>query len=892
MDYLYAGAANERIVQGNLPQSPLHKVSPITSECFDLYEKGKDILVYLKRNPEALHGAISSSLNYVFTARHLLQPNIFEAPFNLVINTTYNPAVLSDETPAYNEAIHLCPVVTDMDKALWLIIASQAMLINTVDGEEKEHLVEMFFAWVYLLKIVQENEYIFGKTLDFSSVSETGLVLEILWSPWSERNTYAHFVDLTPTELDAIKQLEYTRKALKDQIALFISHATTIATETDYEWDLFLRILNDYSLKESHAVNQVLSSLSKTEKLEAIGEYISVLKDNSNDKYIAEDKVIELTPVIAAAKKRLQYAPSHCFVSDDSGQIFRLHHYAIELVTFPMTFNHLLLCYHQFRLDGRRDNALIFCNMAFHYLRRNLSFTAEDDYCESIDKLVENFCHVFLSFIDSNQNRIDNLSFDDIQQDTVFIGNASLNAISASVFWNHVSDKIKPAFSASLETSTDSTSQNQYTKEQFDTQFAEEREFAAKVKAQIVARQAIVSLNIVYLFCDALRIMRSNNQEHLYFTNNSLIEKCFSVLKRQTGKLSYNVYTGQADIDKYRLDTGIDARSISECEAREEEIRNISFMDGILYALDEIEEELDTFDIERILQLKSMVRDEIRKCSICTLTDRFSERFISISSRICDRLTDLCQVTFADYETVKQRLLTNLGNESKLLPTSALDALTTAELLYYQYASDDYAEKGFDYSCISALYYQAFEEAYNKLIWCGYANNLNSHRIGGNFFTRILREHKGKDLISPEIAGYLPVDSYNRSFYTNKKHTGVQTSCTYGVFGNLLKKYIVEESEMFVFCDHFAKVFGFSESSVMFDDASFMCKVHEFADAILNAAQRRNEASHGGNLITISQCKNDKQTVLDELETVRADSIGLIQKLLYLMRNSKSMIQN
>jgi len=297
MDYFYAGDTNERIVQGNLPQSPLHSVSSTTPESFDFYEKGSDTLVYFKKNPEVLYGAISSSLNFVATTDGLLQTNNFEAPFNIVINTAYNPAALSYDTPAYNEAIQLCPVVTDIDKALWLIIASQAMLINTVDGEEKAYLVEMFFAWLYLLKIVQQNEYIFGKTLDFSSVSETGPVLEILWSPWSDRNTYAHFIDLTPAELDASQKLEHTRKALKDQLAHFVSQATAIAAETDYEWDLFLRILNDYSLKESHAVNQVLSSLSKTEKLEAIGEYISVLKDNSNDKFIAKDKVIELTPV-------------------------------------------------------------------------------------------------------------------------------------------------------------------------------------------------------------------------------------------------------------------------------------------------------------------------------------------------------------------------------------------------------------------------------------------------------------------------------------------------------------------------------------------------------------------------------------------------------------------
>ena len=32
-------------------------------------------------------------------------------------------------------------------------------------------------------------------------------------------------------------------------------------------------------------------------------------------------------------------------------------------------------------------------------------------------------------------------------------------------------------------------------------------------------------------------------------------------------------------------------------------------------------------------------------------------------------------------------------------------------MLYKRYAIDDFAKKGFDFSCISALYYQAFEDA-------------------------------------------------------------------------------------------------------------------------------------------------------------------------------------
>lgn len=891
MDYFYASDANERIVQGNLPLSPLHKTYPKTPESFDFYEKGKDALVGFSQNPEVLHDAISSSINYVSTAEHLLEACNFEAPFNIVINTAYNPAVLNENTTIYEDAIHLCPVVTAIDKALWLIIASQAMLINTVDDEEKQYLVESFFAWLFLLKIVQQNERIFGKTLDFSSVSTTGLVLDILWSPWNEQNTYAHFIDLTPAEIDATEKLEHARNVLKDQIAYYLSQASTIALETEYEWDMFLRILNDYSQKESYAVNQVLSTLSKLEKLKAIGEYISVLKDNAKDKYIVNEEVVELTPIIVAASKRLQHAPSYCFVADDSGHIFRLHHYAIELVTFPMTFNHFLLCYHLFRLDHNRDNALLICNMALHYLKRNLSFTGEFDCCESIDELVEQFCEEFIAFIDANQEQLNNLTFSDIQQDTVFIGNASLNAISSSIFWDHVSAKIETVLFESANADTTDANRALYSKEQLDAQFLEEQEYAQKLKAQILARQAIASLNIVYLFCDVLRIMQSNNQEYSYFTNGPLIERSFSVLKRLTGKLSYNVYTSAVDIDKHRLDAGIDARSMSECEAKIENLKSFSFLEILQSALVDIVSSIGSQDIEGLLQLKMRVIEEIRQCSICDLTERFSNSFISINEQICSTLVNLCEATLTEFDTERNRILIALGAASKMLPETTVNSLATAELLYKCYATIEYAEKGFDYSCISSLYYQAFEDAYNALIWREYANKLNAKDIGGQLYIHLLFDRENQnDLGDPEANGYLPYNASSRKYYVDyDRQTGValvKESLMYKSLAFLLR-YVRKGTKLNKFCGYFAQVVGFQNSYSLVNDDQFVNMLQAFADDIENAANDRNNASHGGTSVSLSQCNEDKLTVLHKLETVREDSIGLIQKLLYLMQRNK-----
>ena len=101
------------------------------------------------------------------------------------------------------------------------------------------------------------------------------------------------------------------------------------------------------------------------------------------------------------------------------------------------------------------------------------------------------------------------------------------------------------------------------------------------------------------------------------------------------------------------------------------------------------------------------------------------------------------------YQKIKDGILSSLGEKADILPDSTVDSLTTPEMLYARYASQEYAEKGFDFSCISALYYQAFEEAYNLLIWRGYADELNALEINGQKYTDILEFCKGRAINPP-----------------------------------------------------------------------------------------------------------------------------------------------
>lgn len=70
----------------------------------------------------------------------------------------------------------------------------------------------------------------------------------------------------------------------------------------------------------------------------------------------------------------------------------------------------------------------------------------------------------------------------------------------------------------------------------------------------------------------------------------------------------------------------------------------------------------------------------------------------------------------------------------------------------------------------------------------------------------------------------------------------------------------------------------------MFADTEFMKNCKNFTNAVNASADNRNNASHGGTIITMEQCKADKKTVLNELEMVRSNSIGLIQQLIYLIK--------
>lgn len=253
-------------------------------------------------------------------------------------------------------------------------------------------------------------------------------------------------------------------------------------------------------------------------------------------------------------------------------------------------------------------------------------------------------------------------------------------------------------------------------------------------------------------------------------------------------------------------------------------------------------------------------------------------------------MIDKCKTQKYDFVQQKNKLLGYFGEDSVLLPDSTVNSLTTAEMLFEQYASKEYEKEGFDFSCISALYFQAFEEAYNSIIWKDYAAKLNDLVIEGQKYTSILENtrYRGIDILLAR--GYLDPDPKQRAHYVDyanayRNETSVSMSCMYKSFAILMKS-VNSRTQIEKFCDYFAGLAGFRSKDEMFEDESFMEECYAFTACVDESAVDRNNASHGGTIICLGQCMNDKRTVLYDLEMLRTRQMGLVLRLLRLIGRS------
>lgn len=882
---------NKRLIAGNFPSEILQIVDGYKADSVDFAVLSEPGVKVLKEYPMLTYGLFTTFANRVKEIESLNRAELFEQEVNVLINTGYTVDTLSGDGKIYLEGLKLCPAVTTVDKIMWYgawayYFSNDALPNNEYYSQYRD----MMFAWMYLLKIVQSKEIKYGMAINVKSVTTKTNILKLIEADWSKVDK-KYFSKLTDYGKKKLQEIHNAQVALIEKIESDNDRQKAIADKTSAEWSLFIDLINDLSQKERDVISRIICAGSPKDKVRIINEYNLVISGIERTKYTLNNREIDLRTLFEVINERMQKASAYCVVKTPDEKPFRLHPAVFMLAMDPRTFNYLCMSFHQFRLNPGKETAKKFASLALSALRKNLGM--ESIKFISLDDIIEDFYRTVLNFVNENESAINRLSFEKLQKDSAIVAVGISSETDAQM--KDLSDRLKK-----IENSTEYEVEIEkiitgtgvaLSAEKITELLRREEERSDLIDQETIASRIVFSLNIIYMFCELLRIILVNRHANIKVKRRDAVEKYRRELMLLDDKLVHKVYAHLGDqeigILEYREKAGINVLSLSDQEAAEENYRNDIFADvlksSILFLIDKIEDKKD----EEILQTKTKIREEILRFPDCDEKKRYTEWLDEISQRLSDALILNCKQG-DDYQRIKDGILLRLGEKSAILPESTGDSLTTAEMLYARYASEEFADKGFDFSCISALYYQAFEEAYNKLIWKGYSDELNALEFNGRKFTDILYDCKRRGIDVSAARGYLDADPNQRGYYIdyqnrNRSYTSVSSRCMYKSFAILLQN-IVPNTRLEKLCDYFARITGFDSREAMFNDADFMRNCCAFASAVDSSADNRNNASHGGTFISVEQCKSDKKVVLSELEAVRSDSLGLIQQLLFLLK--------
>lgn len=899
----YHNEINDRIEKGYFPLKRLVPAPPVESIEIDF---SSDAETYITKTTDPLPivslymDFFTSVLSYrngqlnrdiLWLANDVDFPGIDIKDMTVLVNTCVKPEMLPRNGAAISGALSVCPIVTTADLICFFcacIYDNKYQLSKNSD----DNLKLARNTWVYILHHIQETEYTTGLTIDVDSVdipSADGQNLDSailsLLLVFKKRDAKTDcLVELSASEKEQMDNLMRKRAQISQAIKEDMRIAQRCGEKTQDDWILFLWLLDEMSVNESSVIARILSNTSKRDKLQSISDYSKWISDLRTGQYMKDGAEIHLSTIIDSVYERITNAPSFSFVQQNDDLPFQLQLSAPVLVkSYPSTFNGLLIRFHHFRLDPSASVAIETVHSLLNCMENNL--LQEISSCSDLETMIIRFHRVVSEYYNKKNEELKRLSFSRIQD--AFISPHSSDIRSAEE--QYILDAL-PAYYSRFKTNLKDV--ESFLAGEFDEGFGSRLAWIHQTNQEATAYRMVISIDIIYLFCNVLKIILKKPSEFIITDPQSVNRIMHELLRYEENLLSVysNRDINEPSIKEYREEKGIDTIDLAVQEANEEHLRDQAFMYVLTSEISRLFEDANKNSIDDLLTTKTSIQREIQSCPDCDAKDQLADWIDDICSKICDHLVMLCQ-NRDDFSALKSELTKKLGEEGKILSSAdIINSLVTAEMLFRRYATDENAAAGLDFSCISSMYYQAFEAAYNTLIWSKYANKLNALEYNGMKFVSFLYSCNTINDNSP-FSGYLASELKDRKFYTfkdKKKHiTTVNHTCTYGNFSRIIENLsdsIKSDSlPLFHFREYFAKEAGFTSWAELSTNKEYMYNCDLFIRSIEKSVDSRNKASHGGTVIDKSQCQSDKRTVLSDLEAVRSDSIGLIQQLLYLL---------
>ena len=272
MDYISTNHINESIAQGQFPYCQLKNISCNFNEKLNFSALGNDALKEIKKKPEIFQSILLQYFQQSDFLNEFHQPESMTPSLNILINTHYNPEMTNPLSPASQQAIKLCPFITKLDRTFWLMAGCTKMMSQILEGETSEILNCFFYAILYILELVQIQECLYKKTLDFSKIDSETILTNILLSNWSNTDIQPYLMPLSKNEQNDIENLlEIRYTELGESFQKEATLSKNIGKETENEWMQFLSLLNEHSLKEHDTISKICNpSYSEIEKIKYI----------------------------------------------------------------------------------------------------------------------------------------------------------------------------------------------------------------------------------------------------------------------------------------------------------------------------------------------------------------------------------------------------------------------------------------------------------------------------------------------------------------------------------------------------------------------------------------------------------------------------------------------
>lgn len=854
---------------GSFPSSPIEYCEGYVSNKYDFEFESKEEINFLRANPE-----ITSFFFFTYKTRleEMKKINNFN-PHDLysvdMLSLTlvhYNIDPIISNKQIVEKIENVLPYTNEFEEIISLIISHFLTSLEYSDfcksDERKTKTKNAAFAFIYLLNIVQTKELNSNRTISIDRINHNTNIVDLMLNDWDTPSCSEFLKDLPNEQKIKLIDLSNIKKELLKIFEEVTSKEIETAIKTNDEWKKYIDIINNLSLEETNTLSFINGDYSKKEKLNTINSYLEKYDDIEKGYYYLNAEKVNMIELVEAVNDRMLNSPEFCKAVFDKNSVKYIHPLLINYVLgFSKTFNYCLICYHRFRIEQNRETALCFFKTALSIIENNVN--ANLTSVDSIEECIINFENIVNANISNDFDDTDELKLENVQQD-ISIPNYIAYDLLKSDFEN---EELKKEIEQTINRIKDnyyidntfaSKSQNQINNEMelYNEQLLKsERKFKLK--------QIICSVNIIYIFWNSLNVILNSKHTIVKNIDENELKRIRNSLYSIDCNLISKIYGDNVDkLYNHREEKTIDAESIIVKE-NDYEIDSSNRLSTILIdTIDHISKTIESKNVNQLFEKVALLREHVRIYPQ-SIDDITIKKIDACIKKICDCLVKLCKEK-DDFNLYYRKVVNRIGNNSSLLEekTSCIDTLATAEMLFTRYSDDGYDK--FDYSCISSLYYQTFEEAYNKFIWSGYSEKLNNLKINGVEFSYWLYSYRKSKFDINELKGYLPNNQVDRKRFTyvDKKNERIyaEKTCMYKNFSFLIKQ-IKASGELIGFYDYFSQIIGKSNKEDMFSDDCFMNKLSSFSKLLEDNVDNRNNASHGGTKITKNQCVMDRNVV-------------------------------